>query len=298
MAERVSASAWQTDRLDATLEGMASGLQDTPEGLAVFFGATRFSGLEDTSQAKCYAAEQNLGWTPLQDSGDALSLYRTPSGGSPAHHAVRFGFNQLRSIDATSSDRHLVLITDGPGNYGFGAAEEMGTNCIGDGINRVDPRPLWDEVQSAHDNEGIFSWAIGLPGSLALFRDVLSGVSRAGGTPQQECINDPQRDCHINFDVNFGSSWDFREDLSFVMSEMAELMASCAFEIPDRVGNVNALDVTLETSNSVASLNPSAGCADRAGFAIADDRYVFLCPDACEIARTQKVNIVAIPACP
>jgi len=288
---------WGTDKLQATLDGMAAGLKESPADSGVFFGVSRFPGLDDTSADLCYAAEQNLDWTPLHGSDDVMSLYMEPGGGSPTHHAVRFGLDKLRTKDGASSDRHLVLITDGVGNYGFGPNGVMGKECTGDGRNRLDPSAMLEEIESARNNEGIISWSIGLPGSWSGYSDVLSQFSRLGGTPLSSCIDNPSTACHLNLDG--GSASDFHENLTYLMSEIiARYTASCAFEVPGDISDPNATEVVLETAGTGELLNPSAECNDPNGYAVAEGRYIYLCSDACEIAQTQDVNVVMIPSCP
>jgi hypothetical protein len=278
------------DRLSASLSALSSAFPGFPS--ATYVGATLFSGLQETSSERCYAAEQNVPFTAAFDASDAFQAsYEFPGGGTPTHNAVHFGLEQLRSVDG---DRYLFLITDGAGNYGFENPDDVGHQCTGDGTNgsSVDQGALIEEVRAAQDENGIYTFVAGLPGSWSQFSATLSQLARVGGTPNQSCLDDERYACHLNFD---SGPQDFRAALEGVLVDVADVTDSCLFRLPGGA-NPGLLNVKY---NDTKLLQHSENCDDPNAYAyIAEGGFVYLCQDACAQFKGEAGKVTATLLCP
>ena len=283
------------DRLQGTLASLARSFANFPP--SAFVGATLFPGLENTSEAQCYAAEQNVPFTRALDAtGAIVDVYRPPSGGTPTHNAVHFGLEQLRKISPLDGDRYLFIITDGAGNYGIGDPNDIGRQCIGDGMNRnsVDQGGVLEEIRAAHDDEQIYTLAVGLPGSWSSYSDILSQMSRLGGTPLEDCVQNPNFACHLNLD---NGTQDFRKGLIEVAGYLGEFTASCGFRLPPGA-DPERLEIKY---NDTKQLQYSENCdgGGGEGYTTAfEGHFVYLCQQACDAYLSESGKVTATLLCP
>ncbi len=282
------------DRLEGALVALADAFSGFPTTVRV--GATLFPGLDQTSNDWCYAAEQNVAFIRAIDAtGAFVSAYREPNDGTPTHNAVHFGLNQLRGVSPVDGDRYLFVITDGMGNYGIGNPSDIGRQCTGDGDNDgelLDPTPMLDEISAARNDEQIFTFVAGLPGSWNQYASTLSEMARLGGTPNQTCLDDSRYACHLDFD---NRDPDFREGLTSLMGDLARVTRSCGFHLPPNA-DPGLIQIRY---NDTKLLQYSENCDVTEGYTYAGGTsVVFLCSDVCEDYLNEAGKITATLLCP
>lgn len=193
------ASKWTVTR-DALKAMIASLLDSASVGLLgypnrVVSGVP--GGHEECVALDAMVPVQSLGagdWRSVVDDGlDAIQTEAC----TPTHDAYRAAVDAYPPASSPTSERFVLLITDGVPTLSLGC--EPGECGVGDGYEQA----VIDEIEWTRNALGIETLVLGLPGSEGSAETLddrwwLSVAAKAGGTPALNCLHEEPSYCHLD----------------------------------------------------------------------------------------------------
>jgi hypothetical protein len=205
-------------------------------------------------------------------------------GGTPTHDAYQYALDNGMRAYQSSSDKFMLLITDGQPTFSQGCD---GTGMVSD---PVDEQPIVDAIAAAAE-DGIRTFVIGSPGSEsnqstgADARPWLSRAAEAGQTAAANCSHDGSPYCHMDMTEDP----DFAEALAEGLGEIVGQISSCTYAIPTPpsgeqidLAKVNLI-VTAGGESQLVKPDDMGACGE--GWQFNADGQIVLCDDTC--ARVQ-----------
>lgn len=282
-------SKWEVTH-SALEEAIAALGPDTAVGILLYPNVPFNTGesWEPRPIDSCVAIDELL---PIDLLGDANAAHRGDvldvmdraivGGGTPTHDAFEYALEEGLLPYVTDLQRFMLLITDGQPTYS--------KDCLGDGMaeHAVDPQPIVDVVQRAHDDHGIRTFVIGSPGSESAsetgedMRGWLSEAAELGGTAAPDCQVDGPNYCHMDMTEAPDFSQALREGLSQVIGEIGQ----CTYALPvppdGQVLDLQAVNLILHTSAGSKLVLPDNQGDCTEGWQFDADNNVVLCSTTC-----------------
>jgi hypothetical protein len=282
-------SKWEITH-DALVDAIGALSADTAVGILLYpnYGDRTGTGVEPRPVDACVATDDLLGIDLLGGTGAAhrsavvnLLDGANVGGGTPTHDAYQYALEQSLVPFVTDLDKYMLLITDGEPTYSHA--------CIGTGYvtDAVDPQPIIDMVEQAHDEHGIRTFVIGSPGSEVSqgsgedTRWWLSEAAQLGGTGEPGCqINGPEY-CHMDMTESPDFSQALRDGLAQVIGQIGQ----CTYALPTPPAgetlDLGAVNLIIHTTNGAKLVLPDnqGDCSE--GWQFDADDNVVLCEATC-----------------
>jgi hypothetical protein len=276
----VGLSDWELTR-DALLSALDALPSTTRVGLVLFPPPEVVGG---NAGASCGVLSESVASAELGEAGSAQRTLLSqrlqavvPRGSTPLFDAYQFAVDEVRTA---LGDRMVLLATDG--------APTVPVCGIGGGEGgAVDAAPIVELVQSAYVSHGVRTMVVGSPGSSDENRTWLSSAAVNGGTAEAGCDVHAAR-CH--FDL--ASKADLASQLT---AKRGTSDYNCTFQITEAPGQVldfSQVSVVLnDSAGSLLLLEDAVGDCS-AGFQLATNHSITLCPDSCALALHADVQIL------
>ena len=283
---RAAAPGTDRSRWDVTQEALKEAVAALPPSVAlgVFYYPNKVAVVGGPiAPSNCINEDALIPITPLtpehqalvQNSLDTAEINRL----TPTHDAYSHALN-AGLLKYSSSDRFMLLITDGAPTVSKGCIEETSPTA-----------PIVADIKAALEDHGVRTFIIGSPGSEisleignADMRPWLSEAAVVGGTSTEGCQIEGPNFCHFDMtqETNFATA--LRAGLSEIVGQIVD---SCAFEVPAAPAgktvdpNLTNLIVTWGDGGSTLILPDADGdCSE--GWQFNSDGKIELCAASCD----------------
>lgn len=206
---------------------------------------------------------------------------------TPTHDAYGYALENLLIPYVTSSQKFMLLITDG--------APTLVQGCLG-GWEPVEDQPtppIVADVKAAFDEHQIRSFIIDSPGSEKSSGDGgdkhpwLSEAASSGGTAKDGCDVAGPNFCHLDMTQEPDFAEALREGLASIVGEIID---SCTFQVPDppegETISPNETNLVVQWGDGTSSLilpDEVGDCSD--GWQFGDDASIVLCAATCDAVK-------------
>lgn len=276
---------WEVTR-DALLDALESLSPQTAVGLLFYPNMNTRQNNQPRPDSACLDADDMI---PIGLLGEEGSQHRRaleqairrarPAGATPTHVAYRYALQNGIKPFMSSSNRFMLLITDG--------APTLADGCVGRPPTVVDTQPIIDEIEGAA-KDGIRTFIIGSPGSekdADSDRDMRPWLSKAamvGGTASSGCTEEGPNFCHMDMT----QEPDFAAALRAGLGTIAGQLNSCTYAIPDppegKKIDLSQVNLMISSPNGTQLVLPDnqGDCGE--GWQIDENGQIVLCEDTCK----------------